>query len=223
MLRQWRELPSGRARRRGPGIGPDGGWPVESRFEGRRGCRPALVGPSGARWRGRGPRREIDGIKALEAALDGFRVSDVATLIADADVAITATGVAGVIGADELSHAPSGLLLANAGHFSTEIDVPALHAETAERIPLGDALARHVLADGRSIDLIAEGRMLNLAGSQPKGNTIESMDMGFAMQARSLERVARDHASLPHGAQPVPDDINRALAHEFTRQMGNPV
>ena len=80
-----------------------------------------------------------------------------------------------------------------------EIDVPALDAETAERIPLGDALARHVLADGRSIDLIAEGRMLNLAGSQPKGNTIESMDMGFAMQARSLERVARDHASLPHG------------------------
>ena len=94
---------------------------------------------------------------------------------------------------------------------------------TAERIPLGDALARHVLADGRTVDLIAEGRMMNLAGSQPKGNTIESMDMGFAMQARSLERVARDHASLPQGAQPVPDDINRALAREFTRQMGNPV
>ena len=167
---------------------------------------------------------EIDEIKALEAALDGFRVSDsVAMLIADSDIAITATGAAGVIGAEELRDAPSGLLLANAGHFPIEIDVPALNAETAERVPLGDALARHVLHDGRTIDLIADGRMMNLAGSQPKGNSIQSMDMGFAMQARSLERVARDHASLPHGAQPVPDDINRALAREFTRQMGNPV
>ena len=167
---------------------------------------------------------EIDEIKALEAALDGFRVADaVATLIADADIALTATGVDGVLGAEELRHAPDGLLLANVGHFDREIDVPALNAQTAERIPLGDALARHILGDGRVIDLIAEGRMMNLAGSQPKGNSIESMDMGFAMQARSLERVARDHASLPHGAQPVPDDINRALAREFTRQMGNPV
>ena len=166
---------------------------------------------------------EIDEIKALEAALDGFRVSDVATLIVDADVAITATGVDGVIGANELELAPDGILLANTGHFDREIDVPALNAQTAERLPLGDVLARHVLTDGRTVDLIADGRMFNLAGSQPKGNTIESMDMGFAMQARSLERVARDHASLPHGAQPVPDDINRALAREFTRQMGNPV
>ncbi len=166
---------------------------------------------------------EIDEIKALEAALDGFRVSDVATLIVDADVAITATGVDGVIGADELELAPDGILLANTGHFDREIDVPALNAQTTERMPLGDVLARHVLTDGRTVDLIADGRMFNLAGSQPKGNSIESMDMGFAMQARSLERVARDHASLPHGAQPVPDDINRALAREFTRQMGNPV
>ena len=164
---------------------------------------------------------EIDEIKALEAALDGFRVGDVAALIADADVAITATGVDGVIGVDEIGLAPDGILLANTGHFDREIDVPALDAQTAERIPLGDVLVRHVLEDGRTIDLIAEGRMFNLAGSQPKGNTIESMDMGFAMQARSLERVARDHASLPDGAQPVPDDINRALAREFTRQMGN--
>ena len=166
---------------------------------------------------------EIDEIKALEAALDGFRVSDVATLIVDADVAITATGVDGVIGADELELAPDGILLANTGHFDREIDVPALNAQTTERMPLGDVLARHVLTDGRTVDLIADGRMFNLAGSQPKGNSIESMDMGFAMQARSLERVARDHASLPHGAQPVPDDINRALAREFTWQMGNPV
>ena len=166
---------------------------------------------------------EADEIKALEAALDGFRTADAATLIADADIAITATGVDGVIGADELRAAPDGLLLANVGHFDREIDVPALYDQTAERTPLGDSLARHVLTDGRAIDLIADGRMMNLTGSAPKGNSIESMDMGFAMQARSLERVATAHDSLPHGAQPVPDDINRSLAREFVRLMGNPV
>jgi adenosylhomocysteinase len=206
-------------------------------------CRLTNLMPQGKRvlvvgygWCGRGVAQyirangcevsvaEVDEIKALEAALDGFRVSDsVAKLIADADIALTATGVDGVIGAAELERALSGILLANVGHFDREIDVAALAAQTAERIPLGDALARHVLGDGRTIDLIADGRMMNLAGSQPKGNSIESMDMGFALQARSLERVARDHASLPHGAQPVPDDINRALAREFIRQMGNPV
>lgn len=206
-------------------------------------CRLTNLMPQGKRvlvvgygWCGRGVAQyirangcevcvaEVDEIKALEAALDGFRVADsVATLIVDADIALTATGVDGVIGPAELERAPSGILLANVGHFDREIDVGALRALTAERIPLGDALARHVLGDGRTIDLIADGRMMNLAGSQPKGNSIESMDMGFALQARSLERVARDHASLPHGAQPVPDDINRALAREFTRQMGNPV
>jgi len=206
-------------------------------------CRLTNLMPQGKRvlvvgygWCGRGVAQymrangcevsvaEIDEIKALEAALDGFRVAgSVAALIADADIAISATGVDGVIGPAEIERAPSGILLANVGHFDREIDVPALNAQTAERIPLGDALARHVLGDGRTVDLIADGRMMNLAGSQPKGNSIESMDMGFALQARSLERVARDHASLPRGAQPVPDDINRALAREFTRQMGNPV
>lgn len=168
---------------------------------------------------------EIDEIKAMEAALDGFRVSyEIEKLLRDADVAITATGAMdAVIGAAELAVAPTGLILANTGHFDTEIDVTALNAVTDTVIPLGDSLARHVLHDGREIDLIAEGRMMNLAGSQPKGNSIESMDMGFAIQARSLERIATGHASLRHGAQPVPEDINRMLAAAFTRQMGNPV
>lgn len=63
--------------------------------------------------------------------------------------------------------------------------------------------------------------MLNLAGPHPKGNSIESMDLGFAMQARSLERVARDHADLPSGPLPVPDDINRSLATAFVEAMQN--
>ena len=162
---------------------------------------------------------EPDEIKALETALDGFRVGHTVDLIPHADVVITATGVDHVVGETELAAAPDGVLLGNAGHFDREIDVPALDTATAERVPLGEALERHILRDGRTIDLISRGRMLNLAGSQPKGNSIESMDLGFATQARSLERVAGRHDELPPGAQPVPDDINRSLARAFVAGM----
>lgn len=81
-----------------------------------------------------------------------------------------------------------------------------------EKLHLGEAISRHVLSDGRIVDLLAQGRMLNLSGPLPKGNSIESMDLGFALQARSLERVVIRQAELVSGPQPVPDDINRSLA-----------
>ncbi len=162
---------------------------------------------------------EIDEIKALEAALDGFRVGTVQDLIGSADVAITATGSPGVVGDEVLALAPAQLLLANAGHFDNEIDLDALDHRTSSQIPLGNAITRHVLEDGRTIDLVTRGRMLNLAGTSPKGNSIESMDLGFALQARSLERIAGRYEELPAGAQPVPDDINRRLARDFVAAM----
>lgn len=162
---------------------------------------------------------EVDEIKTLEAALDGFDVGHLDELIEDADIAVTATGEQGVVDIDSLAGARSGIILANAGHFPTEIDLPSLEAACVERFEMGEAITRHVLADGRHIDVVAQGRMLNLAGPYPKGNSIESMDLGFAMQARSLERVARDHARLRPGPQPVPDDINRELARRFVDAM----
>jgi adenosylhomocysteinase len=162
---------------------------------------------------------EIDEIKTLEAALDGFRVGALVDVIEHADVVITATGAQNVVSADALASLPSGVLLANAGHFPNEIDIEALEQQTLEHIILGEAITRHVLAGGRMIDLVAGGRMLNLAGPYPKGNSIESMDLGFAMQARSLERVARHHGDLSPGPQPVPDDINRSLAVAFVDAM----
>jgi adenosylhomocysteinase len=102
------------------------------------------------------------------------------------------------------------VLLANAGHFPIEIDVAHIKASAEDQIEMGEAITRYLLADGR---------MMNLAGPFPKGNTIESMDLGFAMQARSLERVALHHNDLPPGAQPVPDDINRSLALAFVDAM----
>lgn len=158
---------------------------------------------------------ELDEIKRLEAFLDGFIVGTTEELAARATVVITATGRPSVFGERELSVVPSGALLANAGHFPNEIDVDALDRISDDRSQLGSDLERHRLQDGRVIDLIARGQMMNLKGTAPKGNSIESMDLGFAMQARSLERLATQREGLSLGAQPVPDDINRSLANAF--------
>lgn len=162
---------------------------------------------------------EVDEIKALEAALDGFFVGALGDLVKDADIAITATGAKGVVDIDDLAGAPSHIILANAGHFPTEIDLASIEAASVERLDMGEEIGRYVLADGRHIDVVAQGRMLNLAGPHPKGNSIESMDLGFAMQARCLERVAGNHTALEAGPHPVPDDINRELARQFVEVM----
>ncbi|MCL1602164.1 MAG: adenosylhomocysteinase [Actinomycetia bacterium] len=124
---------------------------------------------------------EVDEIKMMEAALDGFRVGSVQELISHADVVITVTGAANVVDAVALAEAPSGLLLANAGHFPIEIDVSYLETNAEEQVQMGETITRYRMPDGRSIDLVADGRMMNLAGPLPKGNTIESMDLGVAL------------------------------------------
>lgn len=158
---------------------------------------------------------EVDEIKRLEAFLSGFPVGDLVELAPDADVVVTATGADRVVDRATLERLKSGTLLVNAGHFPTEIDVPALAAMTVRRQPMGEALVRHHLDKDRFLDLVAEGRMVNLSGPGAKGNSIESMDLGFSLQARSLQRIATDGDGLPAGPQPVPDDINRELANAF--------
>ena len=167
---------------------------------------------------------EVDEIMALEAAVDGFRVGTVSSLIGECDLVITATGAPSVVDGEALSNVRDGTLLANAGHFDWEIDMPALDGMTVGTEELGNTIERHTLGDGRRIDVMARGRMVNLAGPRPKGNSIESMDLGFALQARSLERIVEAHDSLPLGAQPVPDDINRDLARRFVEAaQGRPL
>ena len=158
---------------------------------------------------------EIDVLKAFEAALDGFRVGPVETLAPWADVVITATGHAKVVGQSVFDLLRSGAILANCGHFPWEIETDVLKAGAASVRTIDEAIERIDLPDGRHLVLIANGRMFNLAGREPKGNSIESMDLGFLLQALSLERVVTDPSSLVPGAQPVPDDINREIATRF--------
>ena len=111
-------------------------------------------------------------------------------------------------------------MLANAGHVPWEIDVAALYAQSTARTVLDEAIERIDLPDGRHVILLAGGRMVNLAGREPKGNSLEAMDLGFLLQALSLERVATSAASLAPGAQPVPDDIDRDIARRMLAVMG---
>jgi len=186
---------------------------------------------------------EVDELKAFEAAWDGYRVGGIVDLAGWAEIVITATGHPDVVNAEVFDALADGAVLANAGHFPWEIDVPALYAQATARTMLDDAIERVDLPDGRSIVLLAEGRMMNLAGREPKGNSIEAMDLGFLLQALSLERVVSsaragdasagdsgsgdsggastgDRAWLVAGAQPVPDDIERDIARRMLAAMG---
>ncbi|MET4632602.1 adenosylhomocysteinase [Kaistia defluvii] len=164
---------------------------------------------------------ETDAIKALEAALDGYRVGKIEDLAGWGEVFITATGRPGVIGEAAIARMRSGAILANSGHFPWEIDVAALRTQATGSELVDDSLERIELADGRHVVLVADGRMFNLAGREPKGNSIESMDIGFMLQALSLARVAGDsRAALVEGAQPVPADINQTIARRMVAEMG---
>jgi len=164
---------------------------------------------------------ETDEIKALEAAVDGYRVGSLPEAAATADVIITATGAQHVVGSEAFGALSDGTILANAGHFDTEIDVAALRTQ-AERIEEPTPGIEWITLDGaRAVALLTGGRMFNLGGPAPKGNSIESMDLGFALQAWSLERIVSGAGRLEVGAQPVPDDINRrAAAAMVSRMMG---
>ncbi len=163
---------------------------------------------------------ELDVMKAFEAALDGFRVASLTELAGWADVLITATGRERVVAGDVFDLLRDDVVLGNSGHFPWEIDVATLRAGASSIDQVDDGIERIHRPNGRSVVLLAGGRMFNLAGREPKGNSLESMDLGFLLQALSLERIATDADGLVPGAQPVPDDIERFIAARFVEAMG---
>jgi adenosylhomocysteinase len=164
---------------------------------------------------------EVDELKAFEAAFDGYRVAALEELAPWADVVITATGRPDVVSESVFGLLQDGAVLANIGHFPWEIDVPALKGQATKVTSVASAIEQIDLPNGRSVALIAEGRMFNLAGDLPKGNSIESMDLGFALQALSLERVAQAPHTLASGPQRVPDDIERFLARRMVELLNS--
>jgi adenosylhomocysteinase len=159
---------------------------------------------------------EIDPVKRLEAMFDGFTVPDRVEALASAQIIITVTGAQRVITAADLALLADDVVMANAGHFPLEIDVANLLADSSVTGHSGDeGITTVQLADGRKFHLLGEGHMVNLAGPRPLGNSIESMDLGFSLQARSLEAVANGSVGRESCVVPVPRVIDEQVARSY--------
>jgi adenosylhomocysteinase len=154
---------------------------------------------------------EVDPVRALDAVLRGYRVLPMREAAGVGEVIITATGSRDVVAAEHLAALRDGAILANAGHFDAEIDVPALDGAavkvTRDVRPHAD---EYTLPDGRRVVLLAEGRVVNLVAAE--GNPPQVMDVSFAGQALVLRWLARDHESLGAGVHDVPRAIDEEIA-----------
>lgn len=160
-----------------------------------------------------------DPLKRLRAHLDGFDTPDRDIALRSADTIITVTGGGRILGAEDLGLLKDNVMMANAGHFPTEIDVADIAADpqVQETIRFEDGITCYILEDGRRIRILTDGHMINLAGPRPLGNSIESMDLGFALQSRCLEAVACGKATAKDCVIPVPSDIDESVANDYLR------
>lgn len=162
---------------------------------------------------------EINPITRLEAAVDGFQTLEAQDAARWASVVITATGREDVIGADLIEALNDDVILGNAGHFDWEINVPLIKKNSVSVEALESGIDCYVMPDGKRLVVLCDGRMFNLGGSEPKGNTLECMDMGFTLQALSLEFTVTSTDKLVDGPQPVPASINTETASRMLAAM----
>ena len=155
---------------------------------------------------------EVDPIKNLEAVMDGFRVDTMDKLASWGQFFCTATSRASVISTKEFNIMPNGAILANSGHFPDEINVEALKKLSVNCVKIGQDLEEFELPNGHKLILVADGQMIELAGTEPKGNSIEAMDLGFMLQALCLELILKNPDMLRSGPQAVPMNINNRIA-----------
>jgi adenosylhomocysteinase len=153
---------------------------------------------------------EVDPLRALEAAMDGYEVLPMERAAEIGDIFVTATGDKSVITGAHMERMKDGAVLANTGHFNVEIDIPALRALAAETRSLRQFVDEFQLADGRRIYLVADGRLVNLAAAE--GHPAQVMDMSFANQALSAEYMVANAASLERSVYPVPEEIDKEIA-----------
>ena len=160
---------------------------------------------------------EIDPVLRLEALFDGFAVPDRDDALRAAQIVVTVTGARDVVTAADLGLLADDVVLLNAGHFPAEIDVEGIRAAAdVTDAPAGDeGIATLRLANGRRIHVLTEGHMVNLAGPRPIGNSIDSMDLGFSLQARCLEAVAAGTVGAESCVVPVPRSIDEAVARTY--------
>ena len=160
---------------------------------------------------------EIDPVKAIEAVMDGFRVMPMIKAAEEGDLFITATGDIDVITKKHLARMKDGVLLCNSGHFNVEISIPDLEALSVEVFDRKPGIRGYRTKDGRVLNLLAEGKLVNLAAGN--GHPAEIMDLSFSLQALCLEHLVK-HAPATPGLYPVPDGINSKVAELYLKSRG---
>lgn len=163
---------------------------------------------------------ETDPVKALEAAMDGFQVSSMAEASRWGELFITATGGFKVIRAEHIKRMRDGAILCNSGHFNVEIDLEGLKRMAVSSREVIEDVQEFRLKNGRRIYLLAEGRLVNLAGRRSLGHPMEIMDMSFALQALSVVYLARSGRGMAPKVYDVPTEIDRRVAELKLRSMG---
>ena len=160
---------------------------------------------------------EIDPVKALEAAMDGFSVMPMDQAAKWGDLFCTLTGDISVIRREHFEVMKDNALVANSGHFNVEIDIDALEEMAKEkRIGVRENVDQYVLVDGRRINLLGEGRLINLAAAE--GHPASVMDMSFAVQALSSEYGWKNE--IPLGVHKIPDEIDQTVAELKLKSFG---
>ncbi len=161
---------------------------------------------------------EIDPIRAIEARMDGYRVMKVREAVKEADMLITVTGNIDVVSGDDFKYMKDGCILANSGHFNVEINKQDLESMSASTKMLKPDIEEFVMIDGRKIYLLADGRLVNLAGERGQGHPAEIMDMSFAMQALSAKYLLNN--KLEVGVYKTPDETDLNVAELKLKAMG---
>jgi adenosylhomocysteinase len=163
---------------------------------------------------------EVDPVKALEAAMEGFEVAPMSEAARTGDIFITTTGGFNVIHKEHMKKMKDGAILCNSGHFNVEIDVKGLGELAVFQKEIVEDVKEFKLRDGRRLYLLTEGRLVNLAGKRALGHPMEIMDMSFALQAMSAIYLAERGRKLKPGVYDVPAEMDKKVAELKLRSLG---
>jgi len=161
---------------------------------------------------------EADPLRALEAVMDGYRVMPIAKASSVGDIFVAVTGDTSVLRREHFFRMKDGAVIANAGYFDVEIDIPALKKISVRLKRIREFVDEYTLRSGNKINLLGEGRLVNLAAAE--GHPASVMDMSFANQALSCEYIARNYKRLEKKVYSVPEAIDKKIAYLKLRTLG---
>jgi adenosylhomocysteinase len=161
---------------------------------------------------------EIDPIKAIEAIMDGFRVLPMAEAASQGDLFITVTGNKHVIRGEHFAVMKDGAIVCNSGHFDIELDLEYLASQAKEIKSVRPFAQQYLLANGKSVVVLGEGRLVNLAAAE--GHPSAVMDMSFANQALACEYLVQNKGKLAPGLHSIPVEVDKEIARLKLQALG---